>query len=84
MRACELDDPSGCVYAGDIYATSHDTVRASIYFARACEAGSARGCAGQGYLLVDSGVDTERGRALLQKGCDGGEVKACDALRELK
>jgi len=84
QRACELGDPSGCAHLGDLYLTTHDSLRAGLYYSRACEAGSPRGCAGQGYLLVDSGVDPKRGRELLQKGCDGGDGRACDALRELK
>jgi len=84
QRACELGDPSGCAHLGDLYLTTHDSLRAGLYYSRACESGSPRGCAGQGYLLVDSGVDPKRGRELLQKGCDGGDGRACDALRELK
>jgi TPR repeat protein len=83
-KGCDLGDPAGCAYLGDLYARSNDTVRASLYFSRACEGGFAHGCAGQGFLLVESGIDPKRGRELLQKGCDGGEAKACKALRELK
>ena len=84
QRACELGDPAGCAHLGDLFLTTHDSLRAGLYYSRACEGGSPRGCAGQGYLLVDSGVDPKRGRELLQKGCDGGDVRACDALRELQ
>ncbi len=84
QRACELGDPSGCAHLGDLYISTHDALRAGLYYSRACEGGSPYGCAGQGRVLVDSGLDPKRGRELLQKGCDGGDVSACDALRELK
>jgi len=67
-----------------VFARSHDVVRAGVYFSKACEAGSAHGCAGQGSLLIDSGVDPKKGRALLQKGCEGGDQQACDAVAKLK
>jgi TPR repeat protein len=84
LRGCELGDPAGCAYVGALYASTQDMIRAGLYFSRACEAGFARGCAEHGYLLIDSGMDPKRGRELLQRGCDGGEVPACAVLRELK
>ncbi|HEY6911040.1 MAG TPA: tetratricopeptide repeat protein [Myxococcales bacterium] len=84
LRGCQLGDPAGCAYAGDLYALSGDTVRAAVYLAKACDAGLARGCGGQGMLLMDSGADPKRGRALLQKACDAGDVRSCSALRDLK
>ena len=84
QRGCDLGEASGCTFLGDLFAHLHDVLRASVYFNKACEAGSAHGCAGQGSLLIDSGVDTKRGRALLQKGCDGGDTQACDAVAKLK
>ena len=84
QRGCDLGEPAGCAYLGDLFARSHDVVRASVYFGKACEAGSAHGCAGQGSLLIDSGVDAKRGRTLLQKGCDGGDTQACEAVAKLK
>jgi TPR repeat protein len=83
-QGCKLGDAFGCAYLGDLYAVSKDSLRAALYFARACEAGMAHGCAGQGYLLFDSGIDPQRGRELLQKGCEGGDPNACQVLRELK
>ncbi|HET9754203.1 MAG TPA: tetratricopeptide repeat protein [Myxococcales bacterium] len=84
LRGCNLGDPAGCVFVGELYGSSGDALRAGVYLARACDAGLARGCGAQGFLLVDSGADPKRGEKLLQKGCDGGDPRSCDALRDLK
>src|SRR5207302_11103 len=84
LHACDLGDPSGCSYLGDTYARSNDTVRAILFFRRACEGGFAHGCAGQGYLLLNSGADPKKARELLQAGCAGGDENACHAVRDLK
>jgi TPR repeat protein len=79
-QADDLGDPVGYGYLGDLYATSDDVVRAIVYFRHACDAGLAHGCTGQGFLLRESGVDEKKARELLQRGCDGGDPKACEAL----
>jgi uncharacterized protein len=84
LRGCKLGDPAGCAYVGDLYALSGDALRAAVYLAKACDAGLAHACGGQGLLLVDSGTDPKRGRALLQKACDAGDARSCEALRNLK
>src|SRR2546421_626362 len=83
-RARDLGDPSACSFLGDTYARSNDMVRAILFFKRACDAGFAHGCAGQGYLLLESGADPEKARRLLRTGCAGGDEKACEAVRGLK
>jgi TPR repeat protein len=83
-EADELGNPVGYAHLGDLYAQTNDTVRAIVYFKHACEAGLAHGCTGHGFLLLESGVDEKKGRELLQRGCDGGDTKACEGLRNLK
>jgi TPR repeat protein len=83
-EADDLGDPLGYAHLGDLYATSNDTLRAMIYFRHACESGLAHGCTGQGFLLQESGVDDKKARELLQRGCDGGDPKACEALQPRK
>lgn len=84
LRGCNLGDPAGCAYLGDLYASSGDTLRGAIYLAKACEAGLAHGCGGQGLILVESNADPKRGRELLQKACDAGDPRSCQVLRDLK
>ena len=83
-EADELGNPVGYAHLGDLYARTNDTVRAIVYFKHACEAGLAHGCTGHGFLLLESGIDEKKGRELLQRGCDGGDTKACEGLRNLK
>jgi TPR repeat protein len=80
-EADDLGDPAGYGYLGDLYAQSDDMLRAMLYYRHACEAGLAHGCTGEGALLRESGVDEKRARELLQRGCDGGDVRACEALQ---
>jgi TPR repeat protein len=84
LRGCQLGDAAGCAYLGDLYASSGDTMRGAVYLAKACEAGLAHACGGQGLILVESNADPKRGRALLQRACDAGDARSCQALRDLK
>ena len=83
-EADDLGNPLGYAYLGDLCARTDDTVRAIVYFKHACEAGLAQGCTGHGFLLVESGIDEKKGRELLQRGCDGGDLRACEVLRKQK
>src|SRR5439155_677257 len=64
-EADDLGDPVGYAHLGDLYARTNDTVRAIVYFKHACDAGMAHGCAGHGFLLLESGIDEKKGRELL-------------------
>jgi TPR repeat protein len=83
-RACANGDPESCVLLGALFDRSDDVLRAGIAYAQACSAGSSAGCYGQGLLLVKTGGDRKRGKALLEKSCGYGETRACAALKDPK
>ena len=80
-RACQGGDADGCTLLGDLFAKSNDVLRAGVAYAKACQAGAPAGCYGQGVLLVHSGADRDKGLKLLQKACNDGETRACEAAR---
>jgi TPR repeat protein len=80
-EADDLGDPIGYGYLGDLCTRSDDTLRAIVYYRQGCEAGLAHACAGQGFLLRESGVDEKKATELLQRGCEGGDQNACQALQ---
>jgi TPR repeat protein len=83
-RACVKGDPESCALLGALFDQSDDVLRAGVAYGQACSAGSSAGCYGQGLLLVKTGGDPKRGKALLQKSCGYGETRACAALKDPK
>lgn len=82
LRACALEDGSGCHAAGlvALRATPPDPATALTRFDAGCASGSAHACAATGRLLRDGvGVaqDAPRARALLAQSCEGGVLEAC-------
>jgi hypothetical protein len=65
---------------------AQDYSQAAALFSRACDSGSAAGCADLGdSFRFGKGVekDTEKARQLLKKGCDMGHL-GCDWLKEMR
>ena len=63
-----------------------DYFRASTYYQKACNGGSASGCHGLGMMYqLGRGIrkNISRAEASFRKACDGGSEQACDCLREL-
>lgn len=85
-RACDAALPGGCTArALDVWAARGpgkamgDVV---ALFDRACTLGDPEGCAYAGRLLLDGRGERNDGRGveLLERACDDGVVRACDAL----
>ena len=90
---CNAGDASICLSVGIIYdegkqGISVDDGQAAIYYRKACDLGSAKGCAYLGLMYGNGeGVNRDLNTALyyLDKGCAKGHQKACenaDAVRD--
>lgn len=82
--ACQYEEMLGCTTLGAMasYQPLASKAAEALYgtFERDCEQGKASACAMQGDLLIrgiGAARDLERGPALLEKACAGGDVKAC-------
>lgn len=83
-RACELDDPQGCLLLASAFATGtlahRDDARATPIFEKACALGSALGCYNTGLMYnAGRGVPLDHGRAFraYAEGCSMGSTTAC-------
>jgi TPR repeat protein len=85
-RVCDARTAPACTSrAFDLWTTGGAPMlaRVAALFDRACALGDLQGCHFAGRLALEGhGVprDAVRGRALLEKGCDGGIVISCDVL----
>jgi hypothetical protein len=83
-RACELDDPEGCLLLASAFAMGtlapRDDARATPIYEKACALGSALGCYNTGLMYNEGrGAPLDHGRALraYAEGCSMGSTTAC-------
>jgi TPR repeat protein len=83
-RACDLDDPEGCLLLASAFATGtlapRDDARATPVYEKACALGSAVGCYNTGLMYNDGrGVPADPVRAFraYAEGCAMGSTTAC-------
>ena len=83
-RACDLDDPQGCLLLASAFAMGtlapRDDARATPIYEKACALGSALGCYNAGLMYNEGrGVRADPGRAFraYAEGCSMGSTTAC-------
>lgn len=89
IERCEAGDTAACKSAADTYydpnTVYEDTDLAWQYYARACDGGVLSACANAGSIILGmsgdpASIDAAAGRAYLERGCEAGELPACNAL----
>jgi eukaryotic-like serine/threonine-protein kinase len=84
QRACDAGELVACVNQGAFACKGVDSAAcdgAGADFEKACTGGDPAGCGELGTMLVTGRrmpVDATRGHDLLKRGCDAGEIDACD------
>lgn len=89
-HACDMKDPSACVFAGQMNEFARGVVkndaRAARFYERACDMQWAAGCYNLA-IMYERGtgkpVDRERAGDLYQAACTAGAKEACDKAREM-
>jgi hypothetical protein len=88
VHACEMKDPSACVFAGQMNefarGVSKDDAKAARLYERACDQQWAPGCYNLAIMYErGTGVPTDRKKAgdLYQIACTAGAKGACDKAR---
>lgn len=83
-KGCDGGDATGCHELFARYmcgvGTPQDSQLALTAATRACDLGLVQACANAGMLLGNGGGDQTKARALLTKGCTGGDMAACNNL----
>lgn len=86
-RACEGNEPRGCVLLGIMHyegkGVPKDQVRAAQLHRAACQAGDADGCSNLGQMALDGEGgprDLRLAEVALTRGCNAGRASACDNL----
>jgi hypothetical protein len=79
--SCDYGDADGCATLADVFFRNHENVQATAVYADACGLGSVRGCTGQALLMLDAGADPKKALSLLDRSCNLGDGRACDAGR---
>jgi uncharacterized protein len=90
-RACEMRDPSACLFAGQMNEFARgvpkDVVKAARFYERACDLQWAPGCYNLA-IMYDRGTgvsaDRQRARDLYQFACTAGARSACEKAREMR
>lgn len=89
-KACQMRDPSACLFAGQGYEFAHgvakDDAMAAHYYEVSCDLGWPAGCYNQAIMLENGrGVPRDRAKAgdLYQLACTAGAKQACDKAREM-
>jgi len=89
-QACDMKDPSACVFAGQMNEFEHgvvkDDAKAARFYERACDLGWAPGCYNLAIMYErGTGVPASRQKAgdLYQMACTAGAGPACDKAREM-
>ncbi len=90
VHACEMNDPSACVFAGQTFefarGVTKDDAKAARFYERACDAHWAPGCYNLAVMFErGTGVPASRERAgeLYQTACTAGAQQACTRAREM-
>jgi hypothetical protein len=94
-RACAAGDAEGCTSLADRLAhrsTEHekwpvDQARATALWQRACDLGTEHSCftvASRYFKGLGTKQDLQRGKAVMRRGCDGGNTKRCNELAMLQ
>jgi len=90
-KACAMDDPSACVFAGQMneYArgVTKDDLKAASFYNHACELKWIPGCYNLAIMYErGTGVpaDAKKAADLYQVACTGGAPQACDKAKELR
>jgi uncharacterized protein len=89
-RSCALDDPPGCVSAGQMHEYGHgvpkDFPAAAAAYAKSCALGWQVGCANWAIMLENGrGVekDVVKARSLYDGACKAGAGLACERMKVL-
>jgi TPR repeat protein len=91
VHACDLKDPSACVFAGQMNEFARgvpkDDVRAARFYERACDLRWAPGCYNLG-IMYERGtgvpVNRETARDLYHVACTAGAKGACDKVSAMR
>jgi hypothetical protein len=91
QHACEMKDPSSCVFAGQMneYArgVAKDDAKAFGFYKQACDLQWAPGCYNLA-IMFERGtgvpVDEDKAADLYQAACDAGAVTSCEKAQALK
>jgi uncharacterized protein len=89
-KACDMKDPSACVFAGQMHEFAHgvpqDDAAAARFYSHACEMEWAPGCYNEA-IMYDRGRGVAQDRAkaadLYQIACTAGAKMACEKAREM-
>lgn len=83
VKACDLKHPHACVVTGSAHRVGNgvplDKDKAREFYQAGCELGDAAGCARVGQLYAEAN-DEPNAMTWLRRGCDGGELEACDLV----
>jgi len=89
-HACDMKDPSACMFAGQMNEFAHgvekDDAKAARFYERACELQWAAGCYNLAIMYErGTGVPRDRAKAgeLYQVACTAGARPGCDKAREM-
>jgi uncharacterized protein len=89
-HACDMKDPSACVFAGQMNeferGVPKDDAKAADFYRRGCDLGWAPACYNLAIMFErGTGVPADRGKAadLYQVACTAGAQQACDRARQL-
>lgn len=90
--ACEAGSKDGCfdlglMMSGGIEGGTRDDAVAAAAFDKGCQLGHAMACSELGFAFLEGrGVakDQRRGVSFIERGCQGGDKKACDALKKMR
>jgi TPR repeat protein len=91
QHACEMNDPSACVFAGQMseYArgVTKDYARAARFYEKACDVRWPPGCYNLAIMFErGNGVphDDQKAADLYEAACDGGALTSCEKAKALK
>ena len=89
-KACDMKDPSACVFAGQMHEYAHgvpeDLTLAERDYERACDMQWPSGCYNEAIMLESGrGVPVDRAKAgdLYQIACTAGAKQACEKARQM-
>jgi TPR repeat protein len=89
-HACEMKDPSACLFAGQMHefarGVAKDDTAAERFYERSCDLQWAAGCYNEALMFeLGRGVPQDRAKAgdLYQVACTAGARQACDKAREM-
>jgi TPR repeat protein len=89
-KACGMNDPSACVFAGQMNefarGVRQDHAKAAAFYERACDLRWAHGCYNLAIMYErGAGVvqDRSKARDLYQMACTAGALQSCDKAKEM-